>query len=87
MAIQQAFYKGTIWGNQDIVAVHYEHPAITSEKYALGLYWSWSKGKPSQVFQFLLDHADQDILELAKRKRNIRIIATTSSVKSLAMPL
>ena len=68
VAIQQAFYKGTKWGNQDIVAAHYEHPAITSEKYALGLYWSWNKGKPSQVFQFLLDHADQDILELAKKK-------------------
>ena len=38
VAIQRAFYEGAKWGNQDIVDAYYEHPAVTSEKYALGLY-------------------------------------------------
>ena len=36
-AIQWAFYEGAKWGNQDMVELYYEHPAITSERYASGL--------------------------------------------------
>ena len=48
--------------------LYYEHPAITSEKYADGLYESWNNGKPNQVFQFLLKQADQGDLDKAKKK-------------------
>ena len=45
-----------------------EHPAITSEKYAYGLDASWNNGEPNQVFQFLLEQADQGDLDEAKKK-------------------
>ena len=67
-AIQAAFYEGAERGNQDIVGLYCEHPAITSEKYADGLYESWNDGKPNQVFQFLLEQADQGDLDEAKKK-------------------
>ena len=53
-------------GNQDIVEVYCEHPAITSEEYAYGLNVSWNDGEPNQVFQFLLEQADQGDLDMAK---------------------
>ena len=34
VAIQMAFYEGAKRGNQDIVELYCEHPAVTSEKYA-----------------------------------------------------
>ena len=68
MAIQMAFYEGAKRGNQDIVELYYEHPAITSEEYAGGLYGSWNDGKPNQVFQFLLKQADQGDLDMVKEK-------------------
>ena len=63
-----AFYEGAKRGNQDIVELYYEHPAITSEKYADGLNESWNDGKPNQVFPFLLEQADQGDLDKAKEK-------------------
>ena len=68
VAIQKAFWEGAQRGNQDIVELYYEHPAITSEEYAGGLYASWNDGKPNQVFQFLLKQADQGDLDEAKKK-------------------
>ena len=67
-AIQRAFREGTRRGNQDIVELYCEHPAITSEEYAGGLYASWNYGEPNQVFQFLLEQADQGDLDEAKKK-------------------
>ena len=67
-AIQAAFYWGARGGNQDIVELYYEHPAITSEKYADGLCDSWNNGKPNQSFQFLLGQADQGDLDIAKKR-------------------
>ena len=49
-----AFYNGAGIGNQDIVELYCEHPAITSAEYAYRLFESWNDGKPNQVFQFLL---------------------------------
>ena len=66
VAIQVAFYEGAERGNQDIVELYCEHPAITSEKYADGLDSSWNDGKPNQVFPFLLEQADQGDLDVAK---------------------
>ena len=68
VAIQTAFYEGAQRGNQDIVELYCEHPAITSEEYADGLYGSWNDGKPNQVFPFLLEQADQGDLDKAKKK-------------------
>ena len=67
-AIQAAFYEGAKRGNQDIVELYCEYPAITSEKYAYGLYASWNNGKSNQVFQFLLKQADQGDLDMAKEE-------------------
>ena len=69
VAIQWVFYEGAKGGNQDIVELYCEHPAITSEAYTTyGLYESWNYGKPNQVFQFLLEQADQGDLDKAKKK-------------------
>ena len=68
VAIQRAFYEGAERGNQDIVELYCEHPAITSEEYADGLHESWNNGKPNQVFPFLLEQADQGDLDVAKKK-------------------
>ena len=68
VAIRTAFCEGAKRGNQDIVELYYEHPAITSEEYAVGLYASWNDGKPNQVFPFLLEQADQGDLDKAKKK-------------------
>ena len=43
-----------------------EHPAINPKEYVRGLYVSWNKGKPNQVFQFLVEQADQKDLDEAK---------------------
>ena len=67
-AIQVAFYEGAEGGNQDIVELYCEHPAITSEEYADGLNESWNYGKPNQVFPFLLEQADQGDLDMAKEE-------------------
>ena len=67
-AIRTAFAEGAKRGNQDIVELYCEHLAITSEKYADGLCWSWNNGEPNQVFQFLLEQADQGDLDKAKEK-------------------
>ena len=68
VAIQSAFYEGADRDIQDIVGLYYGHPAITSEEYADGLYESWNNGEPNQVFQFLLEQADQGDLDEAKKK-------------------
>ena len=68
VAIQAAFYGGAKRGNQDIVGLYYEHPAITSDEYADGLHESWDDGKPNQVFPFLLEQADQGDLDKAKEE-------------------
>ena len=68
VAIQGAFCEGAERGNQDIVELYCEHPAITSEEYADGLSESWNDGKPNQVFPFLLKQADQGDLDMAKKK-------------------
>ena len=65
-AIRWAFFEGARRGNRGIVELYCEHPAITSERYVSGLYWSWKDGKPNQVFQFLLEQADQGDLDKAK---------------------
>ena len=67
-AIQMAFYEGAERGNQDIVEEYHEHPAITSEEYAVGLYESWNNGEPNQIFPFLLKQADQGDLDKAKEE-------------------
>ena len=67
VAILKAFWEGTRRGNQGIVELYCEHPAITSREYAEGLYQSWNNGKPNQVFPFLLKQADQGDLDLAKK--------------------
>ena len=67
-AIQTAFYQWTKRGNQAIVGVYCEHPAITSREYADGLYDSWNDGEPNQVFPFLLERADQGDLDMAKER-------------------
>jgi hypothetical protein len=68
VVIQWTFYEGTQRGNQDIVELYYEHPAIASERYARGLMNSWHLVKPNQVFPFLLKQADQGDLMHAKEK-------------------
>ena len=68
VAIQKAFREGAHRGNQDIVELYCEHPAITSEEYAYGLYQSWNDGKPNQAFPFLLKQADQGDLDKAKEE-------------------
>ena len=65
-AIHAAFHEGSRRCNQDIVELYHEHPAITSEEYAIGLLASWNKGEPNQVFQFLVEQADQGDLDEAK---------------------
>ena len=65
-AIQWAFYEGVKKSNQDIVGVYCEHPAITSEEYAIGLMNCWNNGKPNQASQFILGQADQGDLNMAK---------------------
>ena len=67
-AIQRAFLEGAQIGNQGIVGFYYEHPAITSKEYACGLCDSWNGGEPNQVFQFLVEQADQGDLEKAKKQ-------------------
>ena len=67
-AIQMAFCEGAKRGNQDIVELYCEHPAVTSERYADGLYGSWNDGRPNQVFPFLLKQADQGDLDMAKKE-------------------
>ena len=67
-AIQMAFEEGARRGNQDIVKEYYEHPSITSEKYANGLYESWDYGKSNRVFPFLLKQADQGDVEAVKEE-------------------
>ena len=67
-AIQMAFGEGAERGNQDIVGLYCEHPAVTSEKYAYGLRESWNDGEPNQVFPFLLEQADQGDLGKAKEE-------------------
>ena len=64
--IRKAFFEGTKRGNQDIVESYYGYPAVTSGEYAIGLSNSWNKGKPNQVFPFLLKQADQGDLEKIK---------------------
>ena len=59
LVIRHAFYEGADRGNQYFVELYYEHSAITAEDYADGLYASWKGGNPNQVFQFLLEQADQ----------------------------
>ena len=68
VAIQVAFYGGTIKGNQYFVELYCEHPAITSEIYAHGLCQAWNGGEPNQVFPFLLEQADQGDLDMVKEK-------------------
>ena len=54
-AIQTAFWEGTRRGNQDLMELYCERPAITAKDYADGLHASWNHGRPNQVFQFLLN--------------------------------
>ena len=54
-AIQRASWEGAKGGNQGIVGLYCEHPAITSEWYALGLEKSWNNGMPNQSFGFYWD--------------------------------
>jgi len=68
VAIQKAFGEGAKCGNQDMVELYYEHPAIASCEYAIGLYASCDYDKPNQVFQFLLKQADQGDLDKAKER-------------------
>ena len=68
VAIHGAFDEGAERGNQDIVELYCEHPAVTSEEYAYGLRDSWHLGKPNQVFPFLLKQADQGDLDMAKEE-------------------
>ena len=67
-AIQTAFYEGAYRGNRDIVKLYCEHPAVTSGKYADGLHASWNKDEPNQLFQFLVEQADQGDLDMAKKE-------------------
>ena len=67
-AIHVAFWKGVKGGNQDIVEEYYEHPAVTSDEYAVGLNASWKHGEPNQVFPLLLKQADQGDLDMVKKK-------------------
>ena len=71
-AIQTAFWEGAKRGNQDIMEEYYGHPAVTSGRYAGGLKASWNNGEPNQVFSFLLDHADQGDLDMAKKQYEYR---------------
>ena len=75
-AIQTAFLEGARRGKQEIVELYCEHPAVTSEKYAMGLYLSWNNGEPNQVFPFLLKQADQDDLEAAKKRIEYWLFST-----------
>ena len=65
-AIQQAFYEGAMRGIKYFVEEFHEHPAITSEEYAIGLIVSWEYDKSKMVFPFLLTQADQGDLEKVK---------------------
>ena len=67
-AILWAFWQGAQRDNQDIVELYYEHPMITSEKYACGLHDSWNDSNPNQVFQLLLKRADQGDLDGTKKE-------------------
>ena len=67
VAISTAFEEGTERDNQDIVKEYCEHLAITPEKYAIGLMRSWNFYKP-EVFQILLEQADQGDLNKVKEK-------------------
>ena len=80
-AIQLAFCEGSRSGNQDIVGIYYEHPAITSKRYADGLYTSWNWGKPDQVFAFLLSKLTKETWRASKK--DMHMSALQSSFKSL----
>ena len=68
VAIQHAFYQGTLRGIKDIVEKFHEHPAITSERYAIGLIVSWKDGNSKKVVvPFLLTQADQGDLKEVKK--------------------
>lgn len=66
-AIQMAFQEGAIKGIKDIVEDFLEHPAITHERYAIGLVYSWDKYKSKKtVFPSLLAQADKGDLGRVK---------------------
>jgi hypothetical protein len=65
VAIQRAFYEGAKRDIKHIVETLYDHPAITSRKYAFGLTLSWEHNSLN-IFSFLLSQADQDDLETFK---------------------
>ena len=72
-AIQAAICWGARIGNQAIVELYHEHSAITSYKYAHGLFNSWHHDGPNQVFPFLLCQADQGDLDEARRTYAYRV--------------
>ena len=67
-AILTAFDGGTRRGNQDIVELYCEHPRSPLRNMLLDCINSWNDGEPNQVFQFLLEQADQGDLDMAKEK-------------------
>jgi hypothetical protein len=76
-AIQEAFKSGTLRSIKYFVEEFHEHPAITHEEYAYGLIVSWEK---LDVFQFLLDQADQGDLEKAKEHHRCKEDAASSKI-------
>ena len=55
VAIQKAFCEGAQRGNQDIVELYCEHPAITSERYAGGLSGLGTMANQIKSFRFYWD--------------------------------
>ena len=68
VAIQWAFWKEL----KEAIKTLWKHianiPQSLLREYAEGLHWSWNNGKPNQVFQFLLEQADQGDLDMAKKQ-------------------
>jgi len=72
IAIKKAFKCGSLEGNKSIVERFYDHPAVTSKDYAVGLTASVCKSTQGPIFTFLLGEADQDDLNAVKRDPNYK---------------
>lgn len=62
IAVQKTFREGVLYCSEVGTKDCYNHPAITAEVYASGLIESGRCGVDSPVFEWLLEHADEDDL-------------------------
>ena len=76
-----AFREGAERGNQDIVELYCEHPAITSEEYADGLMNLGTMANQIKSFRFYWSKLTKETW--IRPKRNMRMRTMQSSVKPL----